>query len=473
MKFQDLKRQSKVHFIGLGGIGMSALAFILRHFNIKVQGSDLNQNYLTEKLRAQNIDYFLGHDAKNIDDDVSLVVKTSIIKDDNCELIAAKNKNITIITRADLLAIIMEQYKGVTIAGTHGKTSTTAIVALMFEIAGLDPTVVNGGVINYFSSNSKVGQGNYLVAESDESDASFVKLPSFIGAVTNLEPEHLDFAGYDGSFDKQKAYFEQYITQISDNGICALSIDSPELAKIYDKLKSQKSNLVTYSIKQDADLTAKNITQDVSGVKFDVIFKNGRQINDIKMPIYGEHNVSNSLIAIAIADFLNLSDEIIKKALLSCNGVKRRFTKVGQFRDAAIIDDYGHHPTEIEATLKVARNLAQDNKVISVFQPHKYSRLRDLFSEFCNAFENSDIVIIADIYAAGQKPIAGASQDDLILGIKNSGHKNVIKLNDDKDLAAIIEPLVKPGDLIFFSGAGNITSWAANLEQQLNKLVND
>ncbi len=467
MNFQDIKKQSKVHFIGLGGIGMSALAFVLREFNIPVQGSDLAENYLTPKLREAGATYFVGHKAENISDDVSLIVQTSIIKTQNPEIVEAQKRNIPIITRANLLAIVMGEYKGITIAGTHGKTSTTGITSLMLEIGGLDPTVINGGVIHYFHSNSKIGKGQYLVAESDESDASFVDLPSFIGAVTNIEAEHLEFSGYAGSFEKQKACFEKYVAQIPENGMCVLCIDSPEVEKIYDKLKATKKNLVTYSAKKAADLMVKNTKMDATGLTFDVLFKSGREIKNIKMPVYGEHNASNALVAIAIGDFLGLNDAQIIKALATFNGVKRRFTKVGEYEGVAIIDDYGHHPTEISTTLKAARHFAGKHKVICVFQPHKYSRVHDLFNEFCHAFTDADYVIVSDVYSAGQAPIEGASQDDLVAGITKAGHKNVIKMNSEKDLAQIVKPLISAGDIVFCVGAGTVTYWAAALADQL------
>lgn len=467
MNFDDIKKQTKVHFIGLGGIGMSALAFILREWKVPVQGSDLAENYLTPKLREKGATYFVGHKKENISDDVSLIVETSIIKSENPEILEAQKRNIPIITRANLLGVIMSHYKGITIAGTHGKTSTTGMVSLMLEIGGLDPTVINGGVIHYFGSNSKVGKGEYLVAESDESDASFVELPSAIGAVTNIEPEHLEFKGYAGDFEKQKACFERYVKQIPDAGICVLCIDSPEVEKIYEKLKSQKKNLVTYSAKKSADLMVKNIKMDVKGLTFDVAFKSGREIKNIQMPVYGEHNASNALVAIAIGDFLGLSEEKIKEALAKFNGVKRRFTKVGEYNGVSIIDDYGHHPTEIATTLKAAKALAKNHKVICVFQPHKYSRVHDLFKEFCHAFESADVVIVSDIYSAGQAPIEGASQDALVRGIEKAGHKNVIKLPSEKDLAKIIKGRIKPGDMVFCTGAGTVTYWAAALAEQL------
>jgi UDP-N-acetylmuramate--alanine ligase len=471
MNIKDIKAQKKIHFIGLGGIGMSALAFILREWKVPVQGSDLAENYLTPKLRAKGVNYVVGHKKENITDDVSLIVQTSIIKTENPEILEAERRKIPVITRANLLAIIMGEYKGITVAGTHGKTSTTGMVSLMLEIGGLDPTVINGGVIHYYGSNSKVGKGEYLVAESDESDASFVDLPSFIGAVTNIEPEHLEFKGYGGDFEKQKACFEKYIAQIPDAGICVLCLDSPNVAKIYEKLKSKKKNLVTYSVKDEsADLMAKNINMDSRGISFDVKFKNGREIKNIKMPIYGRHNASNALVAVAIGDFLGLKDEKIKAALAAFNGVKRRFTKVGEYNGVSIIDDYGHHSTEIATTLKAAREVAGKHKVICVFQPHKYTRLRDLFNEFCNAFFDADVVIVSDIYSAGQAPIEGITQDTIIRGIEKAGHKNVIKLPSEKDLAKIIKSRIKPGDMIFCTGAGTITNWAAALSEQLKNV---
>jgi UDP-N-acetylmuramate--alanine ligase len=470
MKFQELKQQSKVHFIGLGGIGMSALAFILREWNIPVQGSDLSENYLTPKLREKGATYFVGHDAKNITDDVSLIVETSIIKSENPEIIEARKRGIPVMTRANLLGLVMGEYKGITIAGTHGKTSTTGIASVLLDVAGLDPTVINGGVIHHFGSNSKVGKGKYLVAESDESDASFVELPSFIGAITNIEAEHLEFKGYGGDFEKQKACFERYVNQIPADGICVLCIDSPNVEAIYNKLKSSKKNLVTYSVKKDADLMAHNITMDATGLTFDVKFKDGHEIKNIKMPIYGKHNASNACVAIAIGKFLGASDEKIKAGLAAFNGVKRRFTKVGEFEGVSIIDDYGHHPTEISTTLKAARDLVGDKKIICVFEPHKFSRVHDLFNEFCHAFDNADYVLVSEIYSAGQAPIQGATQDDLIAGIQKTGHKNVIKLNSDKDIAAITKPLISKGDLIFCTGAGKVTYWAAALEKQLKDL---
>ncbi|MBM5782503.1 MAG: UDP-N-acetylmuramate--L-alanine ligase [Pelagibacterales bacterium] len=470
MNFKELKnyKKGKVHFIGIGGIGMSALAFILRNENIAVQGSDMSENYLTPKLREKGVTYFVGHKKENVTDDVVLVVQTSIIKSDNPEILAAKEKGIEIITRANLLAQVMAEKKGITIAGTHGKTSTTAMTSLVLEVGDLDPTVINGGIIHYFGCNSKSGKGDYLVAESDESDASFVELPSFIGAITNIEPEHLEHSSYNGSFETQKSYFERYIKQIPADGACVICVDDKESLSLYEKLKNDYKNLISYSIKveSNADLVAKNITMDMNGLSFDVDFKNGNMISDVKMPIYGLHNVSNALVAIAIGKFLNVSDEKIKKALSLFTGVKRRFTKVGEYNGVVIIDDYGHHPTEIKVVLETARALCK-GKVYTVFQPHKYSRVKALFNEFCNAFSDCDTVIVSDVYSVGQPAIIGATQDDLILGIEKNSNKNVIKLASEKDLAKALKSRIRAGDMIVCFGAGTITYWAQSLAEQL------
>ncbi len=465
-KILGKKKLEKVHFIGLGGIGMSALALILNKINIKIQGSDLYENYLTQSLRDKGIQYFVGHEAKNIDDNIALVVKTSIVKDDNPEIVAAQEKNIPIISRAELLAIIMSEKKGITIAGTHGKTSTTAMTSLMLEFGGFDPIVINGGVINYFKSNSKLGDGDYLVAESDESDGSFVNLPTLIGAVLNIEPEHLEY--YDHDFEKQKSYFEKYVMQIPQNGLCVVCIDDIEVENLYRKLKSSQKNLFTYSIHKAADLTTTKVISDASGLTLDVKFtKTGREIKNLHIPAYGIHNASNALVAIAIADFLHISDDRIASALNNFNGVKRRFTRVGEVNGVTIIDDYGHHPTEIKATLQAARQLVGKHKIISVLQPHKYTRVKDLFDEFSTCVNEADIVIVSDIYAAGQQPIDGISQDSLIAAIKKAGHKNVIKLDNENDLAQLIKTYATNGDLVLCTGAGSITYWANKLPKQL------
>jgi UDP-N-acetylmuramate--alanine ligase len=468
MNFSQIVLQQKIHFIGIGGIGMSALALMLRKYNVIVQGSDLKENYLTAKLKQAGIKYYLGHNKNNMLGNVSLVVKTSIIKDDNPEIIYAQQHNIPIITRAELLAIVMQQYLGITVAGTHGKTTTTAIISVLLEEAKFDPTVINGGTINYFNSNYKIGQGKYLVAESDESDASFVKLPTFLGVVTNIEPEHLDFAGYNHDFTIQKQYFQQYISQIPSEGLVALNLDCPNVLSLYQQLKTQKNNLFGYSLqKNNGNLWAENISCHKQGISFDAVFSSGEKINNINMPIYGKHNVSNVLSAIAIANFLKISAQQIKNSLQLFTGVKQRFTKVGEYKQIPIIDDYAHHPTEISATLQAARSFVGNNNLICVVQPHKFSRVKDLFQDFCNAFSVADVVVVADIYSASQQPIAGITQDALIAGIKQTKHQQVIKLDDEKNLATTLKPYLKTDSLIICMGAGTISNWANNLQEKL------
>ncbi|MES2676805.1 MAG: UDP-N-acetylmuramate--L-alanine ligase [Pseudomonadota bacterium] len=478
MSFTNLKQKysqkfspGKIHFIGIGGIGMSAIALILHKIGCQIQGSDLSQNNNTRNLEKLGIKCFVGHAAENLTDDVVLVVETSIVKPNNPELIKAKSRNIPVLRRADMLAQIMAEKQGITVAGTHGKTSTTAMIAVLLETAGLDPMVINGGIINHFGSNAKFGEGKFLVAESDESDASFVDLPSFIGVVNNIEPEHLEF--YGGDFELVKTYYQKYIEQIPENGLVAMCIDDLVVKKLYQDLSKTQKNLVSLSIKdENADYFGFNISLAAAGLKFDVrIKKNGDIIKDIKMPAYGIHNVKNALAPVAIGIFLGLTEEKIKEGLMNYSGVKRRFTKTGEVNGITIIDDYGHHSTEIKAVFGAARAILPDHKLIVVFQPHKYTRTRDLFDEFCNAFTNVDTVIIADIYSAGQEPIAGATQDALIAGIKKTGHKNVIKLNSENDLPQLIKEQAKPGDMVVCIGAGSISNWANNLPAKLKEIL--
>lgn len=474
MSFGNLKNRyssGKIHFIGIGGIGMSAIALILKRIGCDVQGSDLSSNNNTKNLESKGIKCVIGHKTENITDDIILVVETSIVKKTNPELIAARTKNIPIIRRADMLAEIMREKQGVTVSGTHGKTSTTAMIAVMLESAGLDPIVINGGIINYFGSNAKFGEGKFVVAESDESDASFVDLPTFIGVVNNIEPEHLEF--YGGDFEKVKNYYKRYVEQIPANGLVTICIDDLESKKLYQDLSKAKNNLASLSITdKNADYYADNISLDVKGLKFDVkIKKTNHTIKNIKMPAYGIHNVKNALAPIAIGLFLGLNEEQIKQGLQNYSGVKRRFTKTGEVNGITIIDDYGHHSTEIKAVFKAARAILPNHKLIVVFQPHKYTRTRDLFTEFSNAFSDVDVAIIADIYSAGQDQIPGINQDYLIDGIKKTGHKNVIKLNGENDLPQLIKNHAKPGDMVICIGAGSITNWANNLPQKLKEIL--
>ncbi|MDA9231523.1 UDP-N-acetylmuramate--L-alanine ligase [Rickettsiales bacterium] len=468
MSFQKLAKQfKKVHFIGIGGIGMSAIANILSDIGILVQGSDLNDSKNIENLKKRGIKCFIGHNSANIDQNIDLIVTTSIIKDNNPEIIAAKNNNIKIISRADMLVNIMSMKRGITVAGTHGKTSTTAMIAVLLEEAQKDPMVINGGVINYYNSNAKMGNGDYVVAESDESDASFVKLPSFIGVINNIEAEHLDF--YGGDFSLVKKYYMQYAAQIPQDGLLALGTDDIEVKNIYNQIKDQ-DNITTFGLDENSDIFAKNISFSPLGAKFDaVIKKKNLIIKELSLPLYGYHNILNSLSAIAIANYFNFSENLIRQAFSKFAGVKKRFTKTGEVNGVTIIDDYAHHPTEIKTTLRAARDLVKNNKVITVFQPHKHSRVKDLFNEFCHSFNDADIVIVADIFKVGQE-IKNINQEVIIDGIINSGHKNVIKLNNKKDLANIIKASSNKGDVVVCVGAGSISGWANELPDKLKNL---
>ena len=454
---QELKNSNNIiHFTGIGGIGMSALALILIDLGFKVQGSDLQENKNISTLRNKNIKCFIGQKEENINDNVSLLVKTSIIKDNNSEIIAAKDKNIKIITRANLLAELMLNKKTITVAGTHGKSSTVAMVSVLLEIANLNPTVVNGAIINYFKSNSKLGNNNYFVAESDESDGSFIDLPSFIGVITNIEPEHLEF--YDNSFEKVKSYFRKYISQIPSNGLAILCIDDKEVKNIYEDYKDVK-NITTYGFDKNADIFAYNTNCNINGSTFDLNLR-GKILKNIQIPVYGDHNIQNSLAVIAIAEFLKLDYDIIREAFLNFTGIQRRFTKIGEVNQVTIIDDYAHHPTEVKATINTARQLVKNNKIIAIFQPHKFSRTRDLFEEFCKSFFNADIAIIADIYPAGQQKITGIDKESLVKKMIKLGHKNAQILTDKEDIKTIIQNNTQKGDMVLFLGAGDITKWA-------------
>ena len=472
MSFENVRNRykKKIHFIGIGGIGMSAIALILKRIGCSVQGSDLGSNNNTKALQDKGIDCFVGHETVNVTDDVELIVKTSIVKEDNPEIIAAKQKGIAIIRRADMLATIMKEKKGVTISGTHGKTSTTAMVAVLLEEAGLDPMVINGGIMNHYGSNAKYGEGDYVVAESDESDGSFIDLPSFIGAITNIEHEHLEF--YNDDFEKVKSYYQTYVDQIPDEGLLSICIDDKGAKQIYEN-NSKKKCILSYGLREEADIVARNVHTDIDGQTFDAeLKKSNRVIEGLQIPAYGIHHVSNSLIALAIADYLGLDDHTIKKAFAKFSGVQRRFTNVGQVNGATIIDDYAHHPTEIQATFKAARDLiGKRGKVIAVFQPHKYTRTRDLFEEFSQSFKDVDAAIIADVYSAGQEPIQGISADSLVEAIKEKGHENVSKLAGKDELPEVIKGVAQEGDIVVCAGAGSISLWARELESKAYKIV--
>ncbi len=460
-----------IHFIGIGGIGMSGIAEVLHNLGYKVQGSDASDSYNTQRLKNLGIPIFIGHEAANVSG-AQVVVVSSAIKPENPEMIAAREARLPVVKRAEMLAELMRFKMSIAIAGTHGKTTTTAMTAAMLEAADLQPTVINGGIINARGTNAYLGKGEWMVVEADESDGTFTKLPATIAVITNIDPEHLD---YYGSFDNAKAAFATFLTNLPFYGFAVLCIDHPEVQALSARINDRR--IITYGTNPQADVRAINITSKPEGQLFDVeIAARGqdvkRVIKDVLLPMHGEHNVRNSLAVISIALELELSDEVILKGLRSFNGVKRRFTNTGVGLGITVIDDYGHHPVEIAATLKAARSAQSqaNGKVIAVVQPHRYTRLRDLFNDFCTCFNDADTVIVADIYTAGEEPIEGITAEKLVEGLRGAGHRNVLKLESPEALARTVASVGQKGDMVVCLGAGSITKWAYALPQELEAL---
>jgi UDP-N-acetylmuramate--alanine ligase len=460
-----------IHFVGIGGIGMSGIAEILMNLGCTVQGSDLYENDNVKRLKTLGIKVYIGQDKNNIVD-AHVIVKSTAVKDDNPEIIAARKFNIPVIKRAEMLAELMRFKISIGITGTHGKTTTTSLVGALFEAAELNPTVINGGIINAKGTNAYLGSGDYLIAEADESDETFIKVPCTIGAITNIEAEHLD---HYGSFENLKNAYIKFIENIPFYGFVVACKDHEVTASLISNISDRE--ILTYGIaSQGLDVKAINIRNEASYSEFDVILSSRiagveKTIKNIHLPMVGLHNVLNSLAAIAIAAKLNFSDNIIKNGFKAFRGVKRRFTKVAEIGGVTIIDDYAHHPTEIKATLqtaKIAIHKTNGARIIAIAQPHRYSRLQDLFSEFTHCFELADVVIIADIYSAGEKPIPGVSKDVLASAIKQvSPNKDVRALQSGDKLAALISEIAQPGDIALCMGAGTISKWAYKLPQEL------
>jgi len=462
---------SLIHFSGIGGIGMSGIAEILHTMGHKLQGSDVSENGNTQRLSSLGVKIFIGQDPKNLEN-VGLLVRSSAIKVDHPEIAYCKSNNIPVIARTEMLAELMALKTSVSISGTHGKTTTTSLVAAMFEKANLSPTVINGGIINSKGTNAYIGKSEYLITEADESDATFIKIPSTIAVITNIDPEHLD---YYGTFANLKKAFKTFITNLPFYGFGVLCIDHSEVRKLAKQIKDRK--IITYGIySEDADIYAHNIRQTTGGSKFDVkISKNLnskiKSLKNVKLHIPGVHNVQNSLAAVAIAVQLGFPKEVICDGFSEFHGVKRRFTKVATIDGVTIVDDYAHHPAEVKVTLETARQATKINKgkVIAVFQPHRYTRLHDLFKEFSQAFWQADKVYIADVYSAHEAPIPGANRDELVKAIKK--HKSsfpVLPLHSKNDLVEIFKKDCKKNDILLFLGAGDITKWAYELPDKLN-----
>lgn len=457
-----------IHFVGIGGIGMSGIAEILHNLGYSVQGSDISDNANVQRLRGLGIKVFVGHEGSNVTDAKVVVISTAV-KPNNPEVVAARADMIPVVRRAEMLAELMRLKAAIAVGGTHGKTTTTSLVATMLDAAGLDPTVINGGIINSYGTNARLGDGDWMVVEADEFDGTFVKVPSTISVVTNIDPEHLD---HWKDFDQLREAFKNFVQNIPFYGFAVLCIDHPEVQALIGKVTDRR--IFTFGFSPQADVRAVNVRTNIGDSVFDVVIRERvdseeRVIKDVRLPMVGDHNVSNSLAAITVALELGIPDEKIVSAFDGFTGVKRRFTKTGEVDGVTIIDDYGHHPVEIKAVLKAARQATRNN-VIAVVQPHRYSRLHDLFEDFCTCFNDADSVIVADVYEAGESPIEGASRDSLVEGLRNRGHRHVSALEGPEKLAEAVAAEAKPGDLVVCLGAGSISAWANALPAQLQAL---
>ena len=458
-----------IHFVGIGGIGMSGIAEVLHNLGYAVQGSDMAEGTNVVRLRDLGIDVKVGHAEKNLGK-AEVVVISSAVKAGNPELEAARQRLMPVVRRAEMLAELMRLKWSIAVGGTHGKTTTTSLVAALLEAAKMDPTVINGGIINAWGTNARLGDGDWLVTEADESDGTFVKLPLTIAVVTNIDSEHMD---HYGSFDALRDAFVTFVEQIPFYGFAALCIDDAEVQALIPRVLDRK--IITYGESPQADIRIANIEASRDGSSFDIVIadrKSGEEriIEKLHLPMVGGHNTLNAAAAISIALEMGIADDLIRKGLTNFEGVKRRFTKTGEVDGVLIIDDYGHHPVEISAVLEAARTATPAGRVMAVVQPHRYSRLYDLFDDFCTCFNNADVVVVADIYAAGETPIEDVSRDSLVEGLRSHGHRMVIPLEQPDDLAGLVDAHLSSGDMVVCLGAGNITAWANSLPDELAEL---
>ena len=457
-----------IHFIGIAGIGMSGIAEVMSNLGYSVQGSDIVSSKITVRLQNIGINIFLGHNARNLEN-VEVAVVSSAIRGDNVELLEARKRGIPIVKRAEMLAELMRLKLNVAIAGTHGKTTTTSLVSAVFDKAGLDPTVINGGIIRAYNSNVRIGTGDWMVVEADESDGSFSKLTPTVAVVTNIDSEHLD---YHGSFENLENAFNKFVSSIPFYGFKVLCIDHPVVQKLIPLNKDRR--LLTYGLSTTADVKAANIEYFDNHTSFDVVLSNkilssAETWKKITLPMLGKHNVLNCLASICIAIEMGISENSIRNTLNNFKGIKRRFESKGVTNDGIkIIDDYGHHPVEITYALSSGRILASKNKLIAIFQPHRYSRLKDLFDEFCQCFNNADYVFITDVYAAGESEIENFNKETLAAGISDFGHNNVSIINDENEICDKILSIANPNDVVIFLGAGSITKWSDTIVHQLD-----
>lgn len=459
-----------IHFVGIGGIGMSGIAEVMKNLGYAVQGSDVAEGYVVEGLRAKGIHVAIGHHADNLND-AAVVVTSTAIKRGNPEVEAALERRIPVVRRAEMLAELMRLKSTVAVAGTHGKTTTTSMIAALLDAGGVDPTVINGGIINSYGSNARLGASDWMVVEADESDGSFLRLDGTLAVVTNIDPEHLD---HYGSFEKVKDAFVQFVENVPFYGAALLCLDHPEVQNILPRVRDRR--VVTYGFSAQADVRGVNVSPFPGGNRFETIVRHRdgttRSIEDIELPMPGRHNVQNALAAIGVALEMGIDDATIQRGFQQFGGVKRRFTKVGEVAVpggvAIVIDDYGHHPVEIRAVLSAARESAQ-GRVIAVVQPHRYSRLGDLMEDFQTAFNDADQVFVTPVYAAGEAPVEGVDADSLVEGLKRRGHRLVATIADADALAGALAGELRSGDQVICLGAGDITKWAAGLADAIRE----
>ena len=445
-----------IHFVGIGGIGMSGIAEVLLAHGYKVQGSDLKVSKITDRLAQLGAQIFLGQSAENLNKAEVVVVSTAI-KLGNPELDEARKRGLPVVRRAEMLAELMRLKSNVAVAGTHGKTTTTTLVATLLHAGGFDPTVVNGGVIHAFESNARTGQGEWMVVEADESDGTFNRLPATIAIVTNIDPEHME---HWGSFENLRQGFFDFVHNIPFYGLAVCNTDHSEVKMLVDRITDRR--VKTYGFNEEADVRAVDLTYANGNSYFDVALRGGEAILGCSLPMPGDYNVSNALAAVAVSLHLGMPAEHIRVALLNFKGVNRRFTNVGKVKGITLIDDYAHHPVEIAAALRAARQ-SHLGRILTIHQPHRYSRLHDLFEDFCSCFNDADVVGITDIFAAGECPIEGADRDGLIEGLKSRGHRNVMAVPDEAALTAFLHDKCEEGDMLICLGAGSISAWVQKL----------
>jgi UDP-N-acetylmuramate--alanine ligase len=457
-----------IHFVGIGGIGMSGIAEVLHNLGYRVQGSDLAESANVRRLVDLGIPVAIGHEAENLGV-AEVVVVSSAVRLDNPEVIAARVRRLPVVRRAEMLGELMRLKWSLAVAGTHGKTTTTSLIGALLEAAGLDPTVINGGIINAYGTNTRLGDGDWMVVEADESDGTFTRLPATIAIVTNIDPEHLD---HYRDFDALRQAFEDFVGNIPFYGFAALCMDHPVVQGMIPKLSDRR--VLTYGLSPQADIRATDVRLGRDGASFDIVIADalsdrGRRIPKLFLPMFGGHNVQNALAAAAVAEAMSLGDDVLRGTLRNFKGVKRRFTKTGEWNGVTVIDDYAHHPVEIAAVLKAARAIT-DGKVIAIVQPHRFTRLANLFDDFCACFNDADVVLVADVYAAGEAPIEGVNRHALVAGLIEHGHRNAGPLEDPSALPSIVRGLAERGDFVVCLGAGSITGWANSLPGDLAAL---